>query len=113
MAFLSTRARRSGVFIALIILLFHTAPLFGEPRRIVSLSPAATEILFALGQEDRIVGVMIESHLVEGRQNLVPEKPLEYGQSITDACIGWEDSIAVLELLAQGVRARRLIKASQ
>ena len=63
--------------------------------------------------EDRIVGVMIESHLVEGRQNLVPEKPLEYGQSITDACIGWEDSIAVLELLAQGVRARRLIKASQ
>jgi 3-deoxy-7-phosphoheptulonate synthase len=46
------------------------------------------------GGEDRIFGVMIESHLKEGRQDLVPGKPLEYGQSITDACIGWEDSIA-------------------
>ena len=63
--------------------------------------------------EDRIVGVMVESHLVEGRQNLVPDKPLEYGKSITDACIGWEDSVSVLETLAQSVRARRLIKASQ
>ena len=63
--------------------------------------------------EDRIMGVMVESHLVEGRQNLVPEQPLEYGKSITDACIGWEDSVSVLETLAQSVRARRLIKASQ
>lgn len=63
--------------------------------------------------EDRIMGVMVESHLVEGRQNLSPEKPLEYGQSITDACIGWEDSVAVLELLAQGVRARRLAVAER
>jgi 3-deoxy-7-phosphoheptulonate synthase len=65
------------------------------------------------GGEDRIVGAMVESHLVEGRQNLVPGKPLEYGKSITDACIGWEDSVALLEMLAQGVRARRLIKADQ
>ena len=36
--------------------------------------------------EERIVGVMVESHLVEGRQDLLPEKPLTYGQSITDAC---------------------------
>ena len=63
--------------------------------------------------EDRIMGVMIESSLVEGRQNLVPDAPLEYGKSITDACIGWEDSLAVLENLAQGVRARRLVKADQ
>ena len=63
--------------------------------------------------EDRIMGVMVESHLVEGRQNLVPEQPLEYGKSITDACIGWEDSVSVLETLAQSVRARRLFKASQ
>lgn len=63
--------------------------------------------------EDRIVGVMIESHLIEGRQNLVPDKPLEYGKSITDACIGWEDSVSIVETLAQSVRARRLIKASQ
>ena len=63
--------------------------------------------------DDRIVGVMVESHLVEGRQNLEPGKPLEYGISITDACLGWEDSIKVLEVLAQGVRTRRLVKATR
>ena len=63
--------------------------------------------------DDRIVGVMVESHLVEGRQNLEPGKPLEYGKSITDACIGWEDSVQVLEVLAQGVRTRRLVKATR
>ena len=52
------------------------------------------------GGEDRIIGVMIESHLKEGRQDLVPGKPLEYGKSITDACIGWEDTIAALDRLA-------------
>ena len=63
--------------------------------------------------DERIMGVMVESHLNEGRQNLVPGKPLEYGVSVTDACVGWEDSVAVLEILAQGVRARRLVEASQ
>lgn len=58
--------------------------------------------------EARIVGVMIESHLVEGRQDLVPGKPLTYGQSITDACLGWDDSVRALDVLADGVRARRL-----
>ena len=62
--------------------------------------------------EQRIVGVMVESNLVEGRQSLVPETPLEYGKSITDACIGWEDSVDLLEMLAKGVRARRLAAAS-
>jgi 3-deoxy-7-phosphoheptulonate synthase len=57
--------------------------------------------------EERIVGVMIESHLVAGRQDLVPGKPLTYGQSITDACIGWEDSVRALDLLADAVRERR------
>lgn len=56
----------------------------------------------------RIMGVMVESHLVEGRQDLEPSKPLTYGQSITDGCIGWDDSLQVLEALAQGVRKRRL-----
>ena len=62
--------------------------------------------------EERIVGVMVESHLVEGRQDLSPDKPLEYGKSITDACIGWEDSVTLLDVLAQGVRARRLVEAA-
>ncbi|GLR26131.1 MULTISPECIES: 3-deoxy-7-phosphoheptulonate synthase AroG [Limnobacter] len=56
----------------------------------------------------RIMGVMVESHLVEGRQDLEPGKPLTYGQSITDGCVGWDDSEAVLETLAAGVRKRRL-----
>ena len=74
----------------------------------------ASDVANQLAQgEDRIFGVMVESHLVEGRQNLTPEKPLEYGKSITDACIGWDDSLTVLETLAQGVRARRLHKATQ
>ena len=63
--------------------------------------------------EERIIGVMVESHLVEGRQNLVSEQALEYGQSITDACLGWDDSLVVLEQLAHAVRARRLVKARQ
>jgi len=57
--------------------------------------------------EERIMGVMIESHLVAGRQDLVAGRPLAYGQSITDACIGWEDSARALGALADAVRDRR------
>ncbi|QDF98211.1 3-deoxy-7-phosphoheptulonate synthase [Azoarcus sp. DD4] len=63
--------------------------------------------------EDRIIGVMIESHLKEGRQDLKPGCELEYGKSITDACIGWEDSVSVLETLAAAVRERRVERASE
>ena len=51
---------------------------------------------------------MIESNLVGGRQDLIPGKPLVYGQSVTDACIDWENSINVLEVLAEAVKQRRL-----
>ena len=57
--------------------------------------------------EERIMGVMIESHLRAGRQDLIPGKPLEYGVSVTDGCIGWEDSVALLDALATGVWQRR------
>ena len=52
--------------------------------------------------EEAITGVMLESHLNEGRQNVPPEgrSGLKYGVSITDACIGWEDTKTVLEMLA-------------
>jgi len=66
----------------------------------------------AAGQ-DRIIGVMIESNLKEGRQDLIPGAELEYGKSITDACIGWEDSIAVLNALAEGVQRRRVKLAAE
>ncbi len=59
------------------------------------------------GGERRVVGVMIESHLVEGRQDLEPGRPLTFGQSITDACLGWDQSVALLDTLAQAVRTRR------
>ena len=57
-----------------------------------------------------VTGVMIESHLVEGRQDVVNGKPATYGQSITDACINWESTEAILEELAQAVKARRAIQ---
>jgi 3-deoxy-7-phosphoheptulonate synthase len=66
----------------------------------------------AIGQQiaegnRRIIGAMVESHLVEGRQDLRPGKQLVYGQSITDACLGWDDSVSLLESLAEAVRQRR------
>ena len=64
------------------------------------------------GGDTRIVGVMVESNLVAGRQDLVPGKELVYGQSVTDGCIDWEQSLAVLEGLAQAVRQRRLQAAA-
>jgi 3-deoxy-7-phosphoheptulonate synthase len=59
------------------------------------------------GGDRRIVGVMVESHLEEGRQDLVPGQALVFGQSITDACLGWMDTAPVLETLAGAVRQRR------
>ncbi|KAJ3104808.1 hypothetical protein HDU97_008876 [Phlyctochytrium planicorne] len=62
-----------------------------------------------------IRGIMIESHLNEGRQD-IPKDPkmigqLEYGKSVTDACIGWEDTVMVLDMLREAVRRRREAKA--
>jgi len=57
--------------------------------------------------ERRITGVMIESHLVEGRQDIKPGTPLTYGQSITDACIDWPSTESLLATLAQGIANRR------
>jgi 3-deoxy-7-phosphoheptulonate synthase len=63
--------------------------------------------------DERIFGVMVESHLKAGRQDLIPGKELVYGLSITDACVGWEDSLALLEALADAVRERRVKAATE
>jgi 3-deoxy-7-phosphoheptulonate synthase len=63
--------------------------------------------------ESRIFGVMVESHLNAGRQDLVPGEPLAYGVSITDACIAWDDSAAVLEELSEAVERRRVRQANE
>ena len=66
------------------------------------------------GGSQRVFGVMVESHLNAGAQKFTPGKDdsakLEYGRSITDACLGWDDSVASLDVLAQAVKARRTRK---
>ncbi|HEX5418853.1 MAG TPA: 3-deoxy-7-phosphoheptulonate synthase [Gammaproteobacteria bacterium] len=57
--------------------------------------------------DERIIGVMVESHLLDGRQDLRKDRPLTYGRSITDGCIGWDRSLEVLSELAEAVRVRR------
>ncbi|MFM1856349.1 MAG: Phospho-2-dehydro-3-deoxyheptonate aldolase, Phe-sensitive [Pseudomonadota bacterium] len=63
------------------------------------------------GGSRQVFGVMVESHLHEGTQKFTPGKDdvsaLEYGKSITDACIGWDDSEEVLQVLSDAVKARR------
>ncbi|WP_096526797.1 3-deoxy-7-phosphoheptulonate synthase [Candidatus Nitrosoglobus terrae] len=58
--------------------------------------------------DKRIIGIMLESHLVAGRQDIVPDTPLIYGQSITDSCMGWEESEELLYQFADAVQKRRL-----
>jgi len=74
------------------------------PRQVEVASDVAHQI--AAGDE-RIIGVMIESHLEEGRQDLAPDQPLKPGISITDACISIAQTIPVLDGLASAVKARR------
>jgi 3-deoxy-7-phosphoheptulonate synthase len=62
--------------------------------------------------DSRIFGIMIESHLKAGRQDLIPGRPLVYGQSITDACVGWEDTRVLIDGLASAARERRLKAAA-
>ncbi|MGC9162089.1 MAG: 3-deoxy-7-phosphoheptulonate synthase [Thiomonas sp.] len=76
-----------------------------QPRRQIEVA-ADIAARIAAG-ERRIVGVMVESHLCEGRQDLQPGKPLTPGVSITDACLGWDDTVPLLRGLAQAVRRRR------
>ncbi|MFZ6772760.1 3-deoxy-7-phosphoheptulonate synthase AroG [Undibacterium sp. SXout7W] len=74
--------------------------------------PVCADISTQIAAGDtRIVGVMIESHLVAGRQDLVQGKELVYGQSVTDGCIDWDSSVKVLEGLAEAVKQRRLKQA--
>jgi 3-deoxy-7-phosphoheptulonate synthase len=68
----------------------------------------ARDIATQLASGDkRIIGVMLESHLNEDRQDHTPGCDLEYGKSITDACLGWDDTVQLLEELATAVRIRR------
>jgi 3-deoxy-7-phosphoheptulonate synthase len=63
------------------------------------------------GGSRSVFGVMVESHIKDGAQKFTPGKDdankLEYGKSITDACLGWDDSLQSLEILSHAVKARR------
>ena len=77
----------------------------------------AKDIASQLAQgSTRIFGVMVESHLHAGAQKFTPGKDavagLQYGQSITDACLGWDDSLSSLETLSQSVKARRVRRSA-
>ena len=81
----------------------------GNSRKKAENQPGVARVVgeqIAGGSRD-ILGLMIESHLVGGRQDLTRGEPLTRGQSITDACLGWEETVPVLEQLARASRARR------
>ena len=63
------------------------------------------------GGSRNVFGVMLESHLNAGAQKFTPGRDsiadLEYGKSITDACLGWDDSVSALDVLSQAVKSRR------
>jgi 3-deoxy-7-phosphoheptulonate synthase len=65
------------------------------------------------GGDIRIMGAMVESHLVAGRQDVEDNSPLVFGQSITDACLGWDDSVKLLNELAEAVKRRRSVLQSK
>jgi len=60
--------------------------------------------------DSRIIGVMVESHLKAGRQDVVEGQELTYGQSITDGCLGWNDTVQLLTNLAVAVKKRRTVE---
>jgi len=94
----------AGLALNIMIDLNHANSSKQFKRQVIVCEDVATQI--SAGNQV-IFGVMIESHLIEGRQDHIPGKALCYGQSITDACIGWLDTESVLATLNQSVIARR------
>ncbi|MBN9070562.1 MAG: 3-deoxy-7-phosphoheptulonate synthase [Rhizobiales bacterium] len=95
---------RAGLAPRLMIDASHANSLKQPERQPLVMADVARQM--AAGDR-RIIGTMIESHLVAGRQDVLAGTPLVYGQSITDGCIDWTASVAVLEGLAEAVTARR------
>jgi len=100
----SAESIKAGITPAIMIDASHANSSKNPENQPLVLADVGTQI--ASGDR-RIIGVMIESNLVAGRQDLIPGKELTYGQSITDGCIGWETTVETLEKLADSVGARR------
>ena len=99
--------KKAGLREQVMIDLSHANSSKQHARQIVVAEDVAAQV--AAG-DARIMGVMIESHLQEGRQDIVPGQPLKHGVSVTDACISFEQTVPVLDGLAQAVKARRALK---
>ena len=97
------RMQAAGVRPNLIVDVSHANSSKDHQRQLTVTEDVAAQIA---GGEGRIVGVMIESFLVAGRQEPRPGQALTYGQSITDACLNWHDTVMLLERLATASAAR-------
>ena len=97
----------AGLPTRLMIDLSHANSQKDPGRQLVVGSDVAGQIA---GGNEHIIGTMIESHLHAGRQDVVPGKQLKYGQSITDACLGWDETTGLLRELAAAVSQRRSTK---
>ena len=102
-------AQQSGLRPAVIIDASHANSAKDPDNQPLVMDSVADQV--AAG-DHRIIGVMVESHLVGGRQDLITGQPLTYGQSITDGCIDWDTSVTVLERLAAAVAQRREMGAA-
>jgi 3-deoxy-7-phosphoheptulonate synthase len=85
----------------------HANSLKQYPRQLIVADDVAGQIA---GGDHRIMGAMIESHLKAGRQEVIDGQPLTYGQSITDGCLSWDDTLPLLKNLAKAVQKRRKSK---
>jgi 3-deoxy-7-phosphoheptulonate synthase len=99
-----TRLEAAGLPRRVIVDASHDNSGKDHERQPVVVADIATQVA---GGNREIVGVMLESFIAGGRQEFVPGRPLQYGQSITDACMDWDTSTQVLERLAMAVQARR------
>lgn len=98
------KSQKAGINPALVIDCSHANSGKDHERQAVVCRDVAGTVA---GGETHVAGLMLESHLVGGTQKVVPGKALTYGQSITDACMAWSDTEALLQELATAVRKRR------
>jgi len=100
----SEKLEKAGLPANIVIDCSHANSGKDPARQVIVCKDVAYQI--AAGEKN-IKGIMLESHLVAGNQKVVPGQDLVYGQSITDACMAWEDTDALLAELADSVKSRR------
>ena len=100
----ATKMEAAGLEPSIIVDCSHANSNKDPDRQVIVCRDVAYQL--ANGQRN-IKGVMLESHLVAGNQKVIPGQELTYGQSITDACMGWEDTDALLSDMADSVKSRR------